>query len=99
MILPWLSVALGLVLFFIIFDFATVSQVTVGLIVWGGASLWADWLFARSARRKLLTELRSAAVERYSGGDPSVLWWRRLGRQVAQWRASSRPGPASVSPL
>jgi hypothetical protein len=99
MIFPWLAVAMGLVLFFIIFDLGAVGQATAGLVVWAGASLSVDWFFARSARRKLLTELRAAAVERYSGGDPATLWWRHLGRRVAQWRASSRPGPARTSPL
>jgi hypothetical protein len=99
MILPWLSVALGLVLFFILFDTSAIGHATAGLVVWTVASLCADWFFAFSARRKLFTELRSAAVERYSGGDPSALWWRRVGRRVAQWRANSRPDPVSVSPL
>lgn len=99
MILPWLSVALGLVIFFILFDMDALGHAIAGLVVWTVASLCADWFFAFSARGKLLTELRSAAVERYSGGDPAMHWWRRMGRRAARWRVNSRPNPVRASPL
>ena len=53
-------------------------------LLYAGASFWADWFFGRRARRKLLTELRVIAEERYSGGDPQTIGWRRLGRSLGQ---------------
>jgi hypothetical protein len=97
MLLPWLVVAVGAVLAYLVFDEDTLP--TVALLMWIGSSLWLDWFFARRARRKLFTELRGAAVERYSGSDPAMLWWRRLGRRVAQWRVSARRGSTRASAL
>jgi hypothetical protein len=97
MLLPWLVVAVGAVLSYLVFDEDTLP--TVALLMWIGSSLWLDWFFARRARRKLFTELRGAAVERYSGSDPAMLWWRRLGRRVAQWRVSARRGSTRASAL
>ena len=62
MILPWLLVAMGVVLSYLVFDEDTLP--TVALVMWIGSSLRLDWFFAQRARRKLLTELRGAAVER-----------------------------------
>jgi hypothetical protein len=99
MILPWLAVVLGLVLFFIFFDIYALGQATAGLVVWTVASLCADGFFACNSRRKLLTDLRAGAVERYSGSDPTARWWWRLGRRAAQWRAGSGAKPVRASPL
>jgi ABC-type transport system involved in multi-copper enzyme maturation permease subunit len=96
MILPWMAVAVGLVLSYLAFNFTEEGYVATGLLTWIGTSLAVDWFFARRARRRLLTELRGAAVERYSGGDPAMRWWRWLGRRLAERRTrpSSRPGCA-----
>jgi hypothetical protein len=87
MLLPWLIVAMGVVLSYLLFDEDSLPTVALGL--WVGSSLWLDWFFAKRAKQKLLTELREAAVERYSGGDPALRWWRRVGRHAAQWLAGS----------
>jgi ABC-type Na+ efflux pump permease subunit len=99
MILPWLMVATGSVLSYLLY--AEGAHATVALVMWVGSSLWLDWFFARRARWRLLTDLRGAAVERYSGGDPAMRWWRRLGRHAARWLAASpsqsRRGPSQNS--
>ena len=87
MILPWLIVAMGAVLSYLLYDDG--AHIIVALVLWFGSSLWLDWFLAKSAKQKLLTELRGAAVERYSGGDPALRWWRRVGRHAAQWLAGS----------
>ena len=97
MILPWLFVAVGVVLSYLFLEDG--AHTTVALMMWVGASLWLDWFFARHARRKLFSELRGAAVERYSGGHPSMIWWRRLGRRVAGWRTGPKASPQRASPL
>jgi hypothetical protein len=92
MLLPWAVVSAGVIPLGLIFNLADVGLGPAAAFLWVSSSLCADWFFARSARRKLLTELRAAAVERYSGGDPALRWWRRLGRGMAGWLAGSRPG-------
>jgi ABC-type transport system involved in multi-copper enzyme maturation permease subunit len=89
MILPWMVVAMAVILSYLLFDEDALPA--VGLVSWFGSSLWLDWFFAQRARRKLLTELRGAAVERYSGSEPELQWWRRLGCDAVQWLAGSRP--------
>jgi hypothetical protein len=99
MALPWMAVALGMVLVYLAFDLTELGHAFAALGIWVAASLWADWFFARRARRKLLSELRGLAVERYSGGDPSMRWWRRLGRRLAQWRAGRAAAPGRATQL
>ena len=82
MILPWLVVVLGMI---------PVTRINIfpewepylGLSFYAAASIWANLFFGLRARRGLLTELRGAAVERYSGGDVSLRWWREIGRWLA----------------
>jgi len=99
MVLPWMLVAVGMTLVYVAFDLTETGHAFSALSLWVVASLWADWFFGRSARRKLLTELRGTAVERYSGGDPAMLWWRRLGRRAVQWRTGRSAVPARGTQL
>lgn len=99
MLLPWAVVFAGVIPMGLLFNLTNVGLGPAAVFLWVAASLCADWFFARSARRKLLTELRAAAVERYSGGDPALNWWRRLGRRIARWRAGSKANPVRTSPL
>ena len=92
MIGPWFAAGTMVILAYIFSD--QMHEVVVGLFAlatWVVTSLWADVVFARSARRKLLGELRIAAVERYSGGDAGMIWWRRLGRALGRrWSGALR---------
>ena len=92
MIGPWFAAGMMIILTYIFSD--QMHEVVVGLFAlaaWVATSLWADVVFARSARRKLLGELRVVAVERYSGGDAGMIWWRRLGRALGRrWSGAPR---------
>jgi len=99
MLLPWAVVFAGIIPIGLLFDVTNIGMGPVAAALWVMASLCADWFFARAARRKLLTELRAAAVERYSGGDPTLRWWRRLGRCASRWFAGPRPRPTLADPL
>jgi len=98
MLLPWLAVMAGLLARMAgllpgnayLFGIAGIMIIPVALVLWVPASLAADLVFARRARRSLCTEMRLAAVERYSGGDPAMLLWKRLGRGAASGNAAIR---------
>jgi hypothetical protein len=90
MLLPWAAVFAGLILIGLTFGLDSESVGPVAGFLWVGASLCADWVFARGARRRLLTDLRAAVAERYAGDDPGLRGWRRLGRRLGEWFAGSR---------
>jgi len=90
MIVPWFAVGAMVILSYIFSDqMHEVAVYSFALTTWVVTSLWADVVFARSARRKLLSELRGAAGERYSGGEPGMIWWRRLGRALGRRRSGA----------
>lgn len=83
MILPWLVVVLGMIP---VTRINLIPEWTpyIALSLYAAASIWADLFFGKNARHKLLTELRSAAVERYSGSDVSMRWWRLVGQALGR---------------
>jgi len=90
MILPWI-VTLSIMIFIsLYYTLLFNDNLLFGLCIYAVASLTADGLFAFRARRKLYSDLRNAAVERYSGGDPAMIWWRQLGRTLARWSNRSK---------
>jgi hypothetical protein len=92
MIVPWFAAGAMVILSYIFSDQTHEMVVeSFALATWVATSLWADVVFARSARRKLLGELRVVAVERYSGGDAGMIWWRRIGRALGRrWSGAPR---------
>ena len=100
MIGPWFAAGMMIILAYIFSD--QVYELVVewfALATWAATSLWADVVFARSARRKLLGELRVAAVERYSGGDAGMIWWRRMGRALGRRWSGARGGSRARATL
>lgn len=57
------------------------------LACWFGGGVVTDVIMASRCRRKLLLEMRTVVIERYAGGDPAMIWWRKLGRQLGRWAA------------
>lgn len=89
-VLPWLAVGAMILGVYVVNEHAPGEVVlALVLLMWMAASLVFDTYFAYRARRQLLTGLRLAAVERYSGGDAGTLSWRRLGRALGQWWAGA----------
>ncbi|HYV30938.1 MAG TPA: ABC transporter permease [Candidatus Binatia bacterium] len=105
MVLPWLLFMMGAVmagLISVAFFLNLIGNMSpsAGLLFWVLTSLSVDFFCARRARARLLAELRVMAVERYSGGDAAMLWWRGLGRAAARlgprrWRKPKRMIPSS----
>ncbi len=52
--------------------------------VWLVISVVTDVLAIRICRHRLLRDMRTAIVERNAGGDPAMIWWRRLGRWLGR---------------
>jgi hypothetical protein len=100
LLVPWMLALVGWVPLMILFESPGGLGPVLALILWVATSLWADAFFGRRVRSKLYTELRLAAVERYAGGDPSLRWWRRLGRQLGMGfaRRSAR-GSGEIQPV
>lgn len=57
---------------------------------WFGGGVVTDVVMASRARRKLVHQMRTVVIERYTGGDPAMIWWRRLGRRLGRWAAGGR---------
>lgn len=57
------------------------------LACWFGGGVVTDVMAIDRSRRKILRDMRTVVVERYTGGDPAMIWWRRLGRRLGRWAA------------
>ena len=90
MIFPWVMTLAGMLVLNIINMSSENDFLMFSLMIWMVICLGVDAFSAIRARRKLFSDLRLAAVERYSGGDPAMIWWRRLGRTMGLWRTASR---------
>lgn len=76
--------------FYFSWNFTTEMFGSILLTVWLLGGGLADYFAITRSRQRLLRDMRTAIVERNAGGDPAMIWWRRLGRFVGRWVARRR---------